>query len=92
MSEGLEGLLVLVLIAVVVAAVGHWLSASYLTASMACAAVAAVGFAIASSLHAGEPDMHMGGALLFGGIYSFIIALIVGLPFKRRRARRNPKL
>ena len=89
MSEGMVGLIVLVAISVTAAIIWHAFAKRYFTASIASALMAAVAFQVAAYVHLGHLDPFFPIAVVASLVAAFVIALLVGLPF---RARRKPNV
>lgn len=90
MSEGAVGLGILVGITVVVSSICHFLITRYVIASMLAALVSIVLFLWVATIRLGHVDSFIAIAFVVGGIYSFGMALVVGIPFLIRR--RKPPL
>jgi len=99
MSEGAFGFLLLVLISSATALVIHWFTRSLWSASavaavfrlwvasVVAAVLATVIFQVAAYWHAGRLDKFFPIAVVVGGFWSFVIALMIGWLF---RAARHP--
>jgi len=85
MSESTIGILILLGISGVVAAVTHCLCRRFIVACFLSAFFATVLFQIAAFLHLGHLDPLVLIAVPVGGSISFVIALIVGAVVRRFR-------
>jgi hypothetical protein len=86
MSDGAVGFLVLVSISVVVAAIGHARSARYALTSVV-SGLLSIALFLGIVIARGDGDPFIAIAAVVGAGYSIAIALVVGLPFLRRRSR-----
>ena len=91
MSDGAVGFLVLISISVVIAAVGHTLSARYVLTSIV-SGLLSIALFLWLVIARGDGDPFIAIAAVVGAGFSIVIALMVGLPFlrKRRLARPTP--
>jgi hypothetical protein len=88
MSDGAVGFLVLVSISVVVAVIGHSRSARYALTSVVSGLLSITLF-LGLVIAKGDGDPFIAVAAVVGAGFSMVIALMVGLPFLRRRSRRR---
>lgn len=86
MDEGTVGIIVLTAIATIVAGTGHWRSSRYGLTTLVTGVIAIAVFLIIVVLR-GDADPFSAIAAIVGGIYSVLIAAIVGLPFLWIRSR-----
>jgi hypothetical protein len=89
MSEPVTGIIVLLSLSVVAAMVSHLLMRSYLLAALSGALAASILFQVANYVHLGHLDPFAMVAFVFGGGIAFVIGLVVGVPFRLLRSRRE---
>lgn len=89
MSEAAEGILILLGVTVVLAALSHLLIGKYLPASLVAALVSAAVFQILNFAHLGYIDPFLPVAVLVSAPLCFGLSLVVGLPFRSRRLARD---
>ncbi len=95
MSEGLEGILLLLGVTVVAALASHALIAKYLVASLVAAFLSVAAFQGLNYAHLGYVDPFLPVAVVLSAAICFVLSLAIGLPFRRkrleqaRRARRD---
>jgi hypothetical protein len=90
MDPGIAGIILLVSVAIVAAAVLHRFVRSFLHASFAASMIASVALITADTIYRGYPDKRAAAALIIGVIVSFIISLPVGWATRRFfRPRQN---
>jgi hypothetical protein len=88
MSEGAVGFLVLIAISVVVASVAHALIARYFLASI-LSGLLSIALFLGLVIARGDRDPFIAIAAVVGACFSTVLALMVGVPFMRSRARRS---
>ena len=89
MDEGTQGIIVLVLTSLVVAATTHWLVRSFWLACLISAFGSTIVFNILATIHQGHLDKFFLVAFIFGGVCAFIISAVVGLAFKLLRRKKE---
>lgn len=87
MIEGTIGILILLGISGVVAAITHWICGRFVVACLLSAFVATVLFQIAVSLSLGHLDPFFPLAVAVGGGISFVTALVIGAVVRQFRRR-----
>lgn len=88
MSEGVEGILILLGVTVVVALAAHTFSKKYLVVSAVAAMVSVVVFQALNYMHLGHVDPFLPVAVLVSAAVCFVVSLLVGLPFRWKRMKR----
>jgi len=89
MSEGVTGVVLLVIIATLSAMVWHAKQANQLRASLLSAIQAGLTWGAFVLLFQGGKDPLIAVGVVFAIFWSFVIAYLVGLAFKWRRSRRQ---
>jgi hypothetical protein len=89
MDTSSVALLVYAVISIVIAFIAHWSSRSYWLTSCLAAIVASIGFQVFVYFQAGHLDPFFLIALAISAGVSFLIALLVGLPFISFRRKRD---
>ena len=90
MNEPSAGIVVLVLISVVAAVVGHLRITQYLVACAVSAVVSAVLFQVAVFFQLGYLDPFFLIAIAVSLVIAFVVAMVVGVPFAaKRKATRS---
>ena len=87
MNEGATGLVLLVIVATVSAIVWHAKQAHHIKASCLSAIQAGLTWGLLALLFQGSKDPLIGVAVVFAISWSLVIAWLVGLVFRWRRAR-----
>lgn len=88
---GLIGLIVLLVGAIVISCLCHFLIRKYMKASLIAAIWSSVAFQCIIYVRLGYWDAFLLVGLVFGSVYSFAVALLVGIPFVRMRRNDRPK-
>ena len=88
MDTGIDGILILSLISIVFAVLLHMIVKKYIQASLIAGIMSAVLFIVVDYIHMGYLDPFFPFALITSSVIGFIISLVVGIPFKRRRSAR----
>jgi predicted phage tail protein len=91
MNEATIGVLILLTISTIVAAVTHWFCPRFLIACLGAAIIATVLFQIATYLIDGHLDKFVAIAVVVSGSIAFGIALVVGGVVRLIRPRRQSK-
>ena len=91
MNEATIGILILLTISTVVAAVTHWFCPRFLLACLYAAIITTVLFQITTYLYDGHLDAFVAIAVVVGGLIAFGVALVVGGVVKLIRPRRQGK-
>ncbi len=89
MSDATFGLILQVTLTVIASVICHWLTEKYLVASAVAALIANVMFQISVYMRAEYLNKLALVAFIFGCVYSFVVALVVGIPFWIMRKRRT---
>jgi hypothetical protein len=89
LSDATLGLVVQLGLTVAASLFCHWWSKAYLPASIISAVTANVLFQVFDYLHEGHFNKFALVGFTFGTLYSFIVALLIGLPFLIYRKRRT---
>jgi len=90
MSAGTMGILILVAIAVVVSLICHAFLRRFWPATNLAATAAAMLFLVASYIELGYLDPFFPIAFVFGWVYAWFVAMIVGIPFHIARKPKPP--
>ena len=90
MDEKTTGMVVFYVTSIVTAIVCHLAIRRFLIASAAAAVIATILFQFFAYLQLGYLDKFFLIAVMFGGARSFIIAIVVGVPFWLWRRRIRP--
>jgi hypothetical protein len=90
MSEGAQGLLVLLTVALISAAAWHWVLLSFPAATLLATATAVVLFQLVAYAHLGHLDPFFMVAVATSSVVCFVVSLFVGWAFvvMRRRKRK----
>jgi hypothetical protein len=92
-TEAWVGLTIQVGLTAVTALACHWWSKAYIQASLAAAVISNLLFQTFDYLKEGHFNKFALVGFTFGTFYSFLIALVIGLPFvifRRRRSSTSP--
>ena len=89
MTEGVQGVFILVALSLCVSVTVHYFFRSYFPACFASALLASGLFQIFSFLHLGHLDPFSVIAFFVGAVIVFFISLVVGLPFLKFRREIN---
>ena len=88
MDEGLQGIIVLIIIASACSFITHYFCKWFFFSTLISALLSTFLFQVAVYLHEGQLDKFAIIALVFGGIYSWLISLLVGIPFVMKKIKR----
>ena len=88
MDEGTQGIIILILISVIVALATHGLLRRFWAASALAAIISTSAFNALATIRQGYLDKFFLIAFLVGGLYAFVISVVIGLVFRLVRRRR----
>jgi hypothetical protein len=89
MSEGIEGILILLGVTVAAALTSHALFKQYLLASGAAAVTSVATFQALNYAHLGHVDPFLPVAVLVSTPVCFVLSLAIGLPFRQKRMKQE---
>lgn len=82
MSEAATGIVVLIVLSALCAVVAHALIRRPMVAAAVAAVAASLLFQVAVMVRLGYVDPFVPIAFVFGGWWAFVVAVLVGLPFR----------
>lgn len=85
MSEGIEGILIFGVVSVICSLLSHYAIRAYVFASIIAAIFTAVALQVVFYFELGYVDAFFQIAMVTSGLMAFVVALIIGIPFRRKR-------